>query len=82
MQKALNLKKFNTFAGQLKGARVTEIQVAREEGPKGVRLKYSARDPKTRRTFNGEWVVGPEEKDSEFYDLAGKEFAVRRAESL
>jgi hypothetical protein len=91
VQRALNLKNFMMFARQVKGARLTEISVARDASGKGVRLKYTARDPKTRKLFIGEWVVSreapaaggkapPDEEaaEKEFYSLAEKEFAVRR----
>src|SRR5437867_12368427 len=88
VQRALNLKNFTTFTKQVKGARVTEISVSREPGPKGVRLKYRARDPKSGRVFNGEWLVaaagpaGTAENggEQEFFALAEKEFAVKRME--
>jgi hypothetical protein len=81
MQNALNHKNFQVFVKRLKGARLGEMSVKREEGPKGVRLKYSARDPKTRQIFNGEWIVprdAAEAGEKEFFALAEKEFAVRR----
>jgi hypothetical protein len=80
LRRALNLKNFRSFAQQVKGVRVTEISVSKEDGPKGARLKYSARDPKTRRVFNGEWVAeGGADDEKEFYTIAEKEFAIRRA---
>lgn len=84
MQRALNVKHFNTFVQQVKGAGVTEISVAREAGPKAVKLKYRARDGRTRKIFNGEWVVaaaGDDKGEKEFFELAEKEFVVRREEA-
>jgi hypothetical protein len=80
LQHALNLKNFKTFTSQVKGAFVGEIVVSKAQSPKGVHLRYSARDPKTRRTFNGEWVVPAGADEAEFYSVAEKEFAVRRPE--
>lgn len=80
MQRALNLKNFQTFMRQVKGARVGEISVSRTQGPKGVHLKYSARDPRTRQTFNGEWVLADGAEEAEFFTLAEKQFAVRKQE--
>lgn len=81
MQQALNLKNFKTFTNQVKGAFVGEISVSRSQSTKGVHLRYTARDPKTRRTFNGEWLVPAGADETEFYSVAEKEFAVRRPEA-
>ena len=78
MQRALNLKNFQTFMRQVKGAQVGEITVAKAPGPKGTHLKYTARDPRTRRVFNGEWVLADGAQESEFFLMAEKQFAVRR----
>jgi hypothetical protein len=80
VQRALNLKNFKTFTSQVKGAFVGEISVTRAQSPKGTHLRYTARDPKTRRTFNGEWVLASGADEAEFYSVAEKEFAVRRPE--
>lgn len=82
MQRALNIKNFKTFTEQARGHQVTEISVERSAGPKGVRLKYSARDPRTKRLFHGEWLAPAEAADAEkeFFDAAAKQFAVRRVE--
>lgn len=81
MQKALNVKNFRTFAQQVKGAQVGVITYERTGTAKGPRLKLFARCPKTRRIFNGEWVLGDDTADQDekdFVALAEKEFAVRR----
>ena len=82
MQRALNVKNFRSFAEQAKGFRVTEISVARASSAKGPILKYRAKDPRTRRHFNGEWILPKDEKDAaaekEFFELAEKEFHVTR----
>ena len=84
MQNALNIKNFRNFAQQLKGAQVTEISVEREDGGKAPRLKYSARDARSRRVFNGEWTLDAAAADAgekEFLALAEKDFAVRRRDA-
>jgi hypothetical protein len=84
VQNALNVKNFRTFAQQVKGAQVTEISVERQDGGKAPKLKYSARDARSRRIFNGEWMLdasGADAGEKEFLALAGKDFAVRRRDS-
>ena len=83
MQNALNVKNFRVFAQHVKGAQLTEISVERQTGGKSPRLHYSARDPRSRQVWNGDWVLDAKDAaagEKAFLDLAGKDFAVRRRE--
>lgn len=86
MNEALNRKKYLTFSKQCKGAGVTAIDVVREDAGGQVRLKYRARDARSGKIFNGEWIAPKKDGTAEaaeraFFELAEKEFAVRRREA-
>ena len=85
MNDAFNRKKFNAFRERCHGAGITAIHVQRSEAPREVRLRYNAREPRTGRLFNGEWVIekgGPDvdSREKAFFELAQKHFAVTRHE--
>jgi hypothetical protein len=79
----LNKTHYRTFSSQCKRAGITAIDVLRAERKGEVHLKYSGRDARTGRHFNGEWVLprdGAEAKEKEFFEMAEKEFAVIKRE--
>jgi tellurite resistance protein len=81
----LNKKNFMSFSNQCRRAGVTAIDVERVEAGGEVRLKYHAREPRTRRVLNGEWIIARadgavEAREKAFYELAEKQFAVTRRE--
>jgi len=80
VRNALNVKNFRTFAQHVKGAMITSISVEKPTGGKS-RLKYSAKDPRSRRVWNGEWALdaaAAEAGEKEFMAIAEKDFAVIR----
>ncbi len=83
MNEILNRKNYRTFSSQCKGAGVTSIDVVRSESGREVRIRYRARDPRTGKVFQGEWVAPKrdgeaERSEKDFFALAEKDFAVTR----
>ena len=84
----LNKKNYRAFRERCQGAGVQEIHVRLKPAGRRLKLQYNARDPRSKRMLSGEWVIDRRNQTEEqiaaaiedFYELAGKEFAITRHE--
>ena len=86
----VNKRKWMLFEKQARGADVTEIHVAREDGAGAVVLKYNGTSRRFGRKVTSEWVIDSKGKDPTaleqevraFLERARKSFFVRREGGL
>ncbi|MHC4393425.1 MAG: hypothetical protein ACYTFT_11090 [Planctomycetota bacterium] len=78
MRDLLNKKKYQAFRQRCASAGVTEVYLYPGRVRNQAAIAYNAREPRSKRLLNGEWLLGRDPKPAEeaFLEIVKADFAV------